>query len=622
MKMQMRVTIIILYALCFLGSGIAEAQDANSYYTRGEALYKQQQYDQAIDNLGKAITLNPNYSYSYLYRGLCYYAKQQYDLAIQDYNKVLAQTPADTYTYNARGNAYYAKQQYDLAIQDYNKAVSLNPNDPYTYTVRGLAYYGKQAYEPAIQDYTKAISMNANDYYSYTMRGLVYFATKDYALSLQDYNKALSVNPNNADAVYYRGNVYFIQTFYDLAIQDFSKAISLNNNYWSVYNARGTAYYYKAQYDLAIQDYTKAIQLAPNDTYAYYYRGFTNYVKKEYDQALQDLNKVIDLNPKYTDAFNMRGLTYKSKGDYGNAVNDFVKTISLDANYTKAYINIIEPLARMYRFADVSRYYATFRSKNTIEYIDDESYNFYKKYVEAITQNLTNNNYAGALLSLKEAEELYKNKKQNKDDYQKNSFATILALKGYVLEQLNKTEEAKQAYEQALVMNTLQPEINAALQRLAQKQQIFIKNDDTPPVITILEPAAKRSFTIEDDKPGATQRIRGKAFDASGIKKLTINNLPLKIEEAGYFETTVSIKEGTNVFTVVALDNNSNSTSENVVIEGGKINEKPQPAPAVAKAIDIPALANTSAYHALLIAESDYTDNGIKNLAGTRTEFQ
>jgi hypothetical protein len=72
----------------------------------------------------------------------------------------------------------------------------------------------------------------------------------------------------------------------------------------------------------------------------------------------------------------------------------------------------------------------------------------------------------------------------------------------------------------------------------------------------------------------------------------------------------------------VALDNNSNSTSENVVIEGGKINEKPQPAPAVAKAIDIPALANTSAYHALLIAESDYTDNGIKNLAGTRTDMR
>ena len=171
-------------------------------------------------------------------------------------------------------------------------------------------------------------------------------------------------------------------------------------------------------------------------------------------------------------------------------------------------------------------------------------------------------------------------------------------------------------------MNTLQPEINAALQRLAQKQQIFIKNDDTPPVITILEPAAKRSFTIEDDKPGATQRIRGKAFDANGIKKLTINNVPLKIEEAGYFETTVNIKEGTNVFTVVALDNNSNSTSENVVIEGGKTNEKPQPTPASAKAVDIPALANTSAYHALLIAESDYTDNGIKNLAGTRTDMR
>lgn len=622
MKKCVFLRTIILCNLFFLCFNMAIAQDANEYYNRGVANYGQQQYDLAISNFSQSLRLSPTYVNAYIYRGLAYYSKTDYNSALQDYSRAIGLDLNSQLAYFNRGLVYYVQKEYDLAINDFTKSITLNPAYTNAYLYRGNAYYAKLQYDLAIRDHTKAISVNPNDPYGYIVRGLAYYGKKDYDLAIQDYGKSISLNANSVDAYYDRGTTYFAKAQYDMAIDDYGRAININPNHVTSYNARGTAHFYKGEYDLAIQDYNKALGISPNDTYAYYNRGFANYLKKEYDLSIQDYTKAINIDPNYTDAYNARGLVYKSKGEYDRAIGDFQKTISLNANYSKAFVNIIEPLARLYRFADVARYYNEFRSKNIFEYIDDDSYKFYKKYVEAIAQNLATNNYTIALANLSEAEKLYNNNSNNqkKDDYQKSSFSAILALKGYVLEQLNRTTEAKQAYDQALLINTMQPDVTTALQKLNQKQQVLAKADETPPTITILEPAVKRSFTIEEDKSAGTQRIRGKAFDAGGIKKLTINNTPLKIEEGGYFETIVNIKEGVNVFTIVAMDNNANSTSENVVVEGGKANNKPQPPPV--SNLDIPILDNTSVYHAVLIAETDYNDTGIKDLPGTVSDMR
>lgn len=587
MKNYLKSLVIFYLMIGLLISAKTFAQDANEYYNRGIAFYGQKQYDLAIDNFTKTLNLSPNFANGFVYRGLSYYNKKEYASAMQDYNKAIILDPVNKIAFFNRGLVYYARTEYDAAIKDFITILNLDPTYINAYQYRGLSYYAKAQYDLAIQDYTRFLNQNPNDTYTYTSRG----------------------------------NAYYAKMQYDLAIQDYSKAITLNPGDYYTYSMRGLSYTSKNEQDNALKDYDKALSLNPAFAEVYYYKGYSLFIKKEYDLAIAEFNKVINLKPVYTDAYSMRGLSFKAKGDYTSSISDFEKTILIDPNYSKSYINIIEPLARQYRFSEAAKYYTTFRAKNSKEYIDDESYLFYKKYIESISQNLTNNNYQGALISLNEAEKLYKNRGQKIDDYQKNSYTAILALKGYVLEQLNKTEEAKQAYEQALIINTVQPDITAGIQRLTKKQEILVKADDTPPVITILEPATNRSFTIEDDKPSATQRIRGKAVDAGGIKKITINNNPLKMEEGGYFETTVNVKEGTNVFTVIAVDNNANSSSANVVIEGGKANNKPQPAEP-AKAIEIPALQNASAYHAVLIAETDYNDNGIKNLPGTRSDMR
>lgn len=193
------------------------------------------------------------------------------------------------------------------------------------------------------------------------------------------------------------------------------------------------------------------------------------------------------------------------------------------------------------------------------------------------------------------------------------NYSSILTLKGYVYRKLNNELQAKQAYEQSLVINPNQPDVAKAVADMQAKAAIVMQQDQTDPTIKILEPVQNsRAIGIDDDvTPNTTQRIRGQAIDPSGIKSVRLNNKLLKIEENGYFDTVVTINAGVNVFTIVATDKAANTASETIQIN--TIKEKIMGAAPVSKPV---SLNYDPVYHAILIAETEYDDRNIPSLQG------
>ncbi len=451
----------------------------------------------------------------------------------------------------------------------------------------------------------------------YSDKGYKFYKEKQYEKAIKEFDKAINIDPDYVYAYVSRGNTFFALREYDLAFEDYTDAIDIEPRNGIHYYNRGNTYNGLQMYDSAIADYNKAISLKPGYAFAYFARGISYGNLKDRDKALQDYNKAIILKPDMLNAYNSRGLNYVFRGEYDLAINDFKKAISLDENKQLAYtiINIIEPLARLYRFSEAAGYYKEFRASYPGGgYIDSKGWLFYKKFIEAVTQKLTMNDYAGALVNLQEAEKLYtvQSKAGNEADGQVRGFSSILALKGYVMEKLSNNDDATHAYEQTLVINPNQPDIEASLKRLTKKTEALVQDDKMPPQINILEPMVnKRSISVEDDKVASTsQRIRGVAIDKSGIRSVQMNNRLLKVEENGYFDTVVNVNEGVNVFTIVVTDNNANSVSENVQIITGKATAAVAPA----SQPDLKVLTTNPVYHAILIAENDYADKNIPTL--------
>lgn len=126
------------------------SSETDQWFDKGGQHLKNKEYDAAIGDFDKDISLSPNFDVAYYNRGLAYSAKGQYDRAIEDYNKAISLNPNFAEAYNNRGLAYSAKGQYDRAIGDFDKAISLSPNNA------DVMYYSFKNYGKACNDWKKS----------------------------------------------------------------------------------------------------------------------------------------------------------------------------------------------------------------------------------------------------------------------------------------------------------------------------------------------------------------------------------------------------------------------------------------------------------------------------------
>ena len=90
-------------------------------------------------------------------RGNGYSKKGDYERAIKDYDRAISLTPTYAMPFNNRGVAYKRKGEYDRAIDDFNEAIKLNPKYGHAFVNRAGVYEKRHDYERAIQDYNNAI---------------------------------------------------------------------------------------------------------------------------------------------------------------------------------------------------------------------------------------------------------------------------------------------------------------------------------------------------------------------------------------------------------------------------------------------------------------------------------
>jgi tetratricopeptide (TPR) repeat protein len=167
---------------------------------RGIAKGEVGQYLEAIEDLTKAVNINPNLAMAYNYRGLARNSLKQPQEAIEDYIKAININPNLAVAYYNKGLANYQLGQSHEAIEDYTKAININPNLAMAYYYRGFAKAWLEQYQESIEDLTEAININPNLAMAYYYRGFAKTRLEQYQEAIEDYTKTLHLNPDFADA--------------------------------------------------------------------------------------------------------------------------------------------------------------------------------------------------------------------------------------------------------------------------------------------------------------------------------------------------------------------------------------------------------------------------------------
>ena len=329
--------------ILLVGSGTLESvgqweqrDSVRAYIVLGEAhkAFSVGDYANAIETLNKGMALNPTYSRTYvgtvptycnrghakMYLGHTNFssgniaaARRSYQQAIEDLDKALTHNPANIAAYAKRGHAKAylghtdfssgniaaARRSYQQAIEDLDKALTHNQTYPPIYTDRGV---------------TKVFLG-----LSQASQGLAAAALGYYSGAIADFNKAISLDP--ADAYTY-GYTYGVRGYARICLG-------------SLESDRGNTGVAEALYKAAITDCDSAIKLDAEHPYGYHTRGVAKAVLDDYNGALEDFDKAIRLKTDFARAYYNRALVKVWLGQKTEAKADFKKARELDADIGK-----------------------------------------------------------------------------------------------------------------------------------------------------------------------------------------------------------------------------------------------------------------------------------------------
>jgi len=202
-----------------LMSDVIEKSKASvAYLNRGYEYRLKKDFEKAIADYSKAISLKPDFAKAYHNRGTAYFYTDRDSLAILDFNKAISFDPNYAETWGNRGSAKARSGQYEAALEDFNKAIKLDPAFPDNYSNRGLTYEMLGNYEAAITDYYQYLKIKPDDAKAYNIIGIAKQKLKKYNESLEDFDKAISMDP--------QGLFYLSRSYSWNALGEKSKALA------------------------------------------------------------------------------------------------------------------------------------------------------------------------------------------------------------------------------------------------------------------------------------------------------------------------------------------------------------------------------------------------------------
>ena len=200
------------------------------------------------------------------------------------------------------------------SIQHYDKAIALDPNF-------ALAHLNRANASPTAREFFDHLKHavthadKASDGERMLIQAAEAGANGNPAKQKEILDKLVAAYPNDERAHFTLGGYYFGQQDYTQAINHYKKATELNPTYSTAFNILGYAYRQNEQYADAETAFKKYIELIPNDPNPY--DSYAELLLKtgRFDEAITQYNKALAIDPNFINSYFgiAAALTYKGK---------------------------------------------------------------------------------------------------------------------------------------------------------------------------------------------------------------------------------------------------------------------------------------------------------------------
>ena len=277
------------------------------YYRLGVLQRRLRQYDAAMDNFEKAMSINPKLIDVFTNIIRVQAAKREYTAALKRCDRQLQQyndSPVlAAVIYNLKGDLYLTQGEKAAATESYKTAIRENPDFLRSYYALAEIYLGEHQEEKAVARYKGLLEVNPKEVEAHMLLGVIYDRQKRYELSEAHYRAALEVKPEFAAAA---NNLAYILADQD---KDIDEALRLarmakeklpNSPY--VMDTLGWAYFRKGLYPSAIGEFSDSLAEIPDNPAVAYHLGMAYYKNGDAHKARVELEKALGLDENFNGA--------------------------------------------------------------------------------------------------------------------------------------------------------------------------------------------------------------------------------------------------------------------------------------------------------------------------------
>jgi tetratricopeptide (TPR) repeat protein len=199
---------LFIFIISFLTYGFSQTKDAEYYTKLGRSYCSDFNYSEGMKCYAKAIEIDPNYFDAYVDRGLWRMALRDYDGAINDFKKAVSLDTLSRLAIHNLGAVYQMSGELDSALFCFNKSISIDSINTGSYHSRGDVFFAFGNLDLAIADYSKQIQFDPRDELArtYYMRGIARLEIGDSTSGKLDLKEAFEIESLNKNEMRMRVN--------------------------------------------------------------------------------------------------------------------------------------------------------------------------------------------------------------------------------------------------------------------------------------------------------------------------------------------------------------------------------------------------------------------------------
>jgi protein O-GlcNAc transferase len=178
-----------------------QRESAETYYLLAAACYKRNDFEGAIVNFQKAVTIKPDFAKAHYNLGVLFYQQGDLDTASSHYQAAISIYPDYKDAYYNLGVLCQKRDDLDAAIAHYRKTLSLQPDYADAYYNLGLIFKTRGNFDEAIAHFQKAIEIKPDRVDAHIKCGDAFFDQNQVTDAIHAYEQALIYDPDNAIAL-------------------------------------------------------------------------------------------------------------------------------------------------------------------------------------------------------------------------------------------------------------------------------------------------------------------------------------------------------------------------------------------------------------------------------------